>query len=166
MSKKELYEELIKHMHHAVEEGFFLEASWLSYAIIEDRTKRILEVSVVPRRRRESLADKTKKLRELAARSGVLAVYLNDDVAPKKEDGDALPLALLDELDPWRDDRNRLVHRVADGTIDYEDAAEQVAKLGRDGAKLAAKFAKIGRQVKKHMKRMEKRKSEEAVISA
>lgn len=158
MSKKELYEGLIKHMHNAMEEGFFLEASWLAYAILEDRTKRILEVSGARLGNKEKLVEKAKRLRKLAEDSEVLAVYLNDDVAPKLSDqdkkaGKPLPIALLDRLDPWRIKRNALVHKVADGTIEYEDAAEQVEQLASEGVELAVKFAKVGRQVKKHAKR-------------
>jgi hypothetical protein len=81
----------------------------------------------------------------------VLAVYLNDDITPKLSDqdkkaGKTLPIALPDRLDPWRIKRNSFVHKVADGTIDYEEAAEQVKQLASEGVEFAVKVAKVGRQ--------------------
>lgn len=42
MSKTVLYEDLLKRMDLAIEQQFFLEASWIQYAIVEDRLNSVI----------------------------------------------------------------------------------------------------------------------------
>ena len=102
--KYENYREQFKRLKSAMDDGFNLEAMFIEYAIMEDRTESILrhaakwDAYLKSRKGREPNIDsKVKYIQKLAEnRKDLLHRYFSDD--------------LLDRILAWKEERNRLIH--------------------------------------------------------
>lgn len=98
------YKEQFKRLNRALSGGFNLEAMFIEYAIMEDRTESILrhaelwEAYLNTRKGREpTINSKVRYIQKRADnRKHILNKYFSDD--------------LLDNILTWKDERNRLIH--------------------------------------------------------
>ena len=127
MQKYENYKEQFKRLNRALANGFNLEAIFISYAILEDRTESILrhgelwDIYMKSRKGREpNLDSKVKYIQKRAEnRKSILHKYFSDE--------------LLDQILVWKEDRNRLIHAL----LKQQLAHNEVRRLAEQGNELA-----------------------------
>jgi hypothetical protein len=134
MDKAGVYEATIERMERALASGFFLEATWLAYCILEDRLLSLLESSGgVP--------------------SGVRMLGPKIDALDRRLENDAVVRARIPSLAPlraWKDKRNILMHSMVDGSLSVSQIEILTEETARGGAELARVIATAARWVKKH----------------
>lgn len=127
MQKYENYKEQFKRLNMAMSHNFYLEAIFICYAIMEDRTESILrhadewEKYVNSRKGHGSTIDsKVRRIKKLAEQRGTIAnKYFSDSV--------------FDEILIWKDKRNSLIHAL----MKQELTTEGLAELALEGKTLA-----------------------------
>jgi hypothetical protein len=125
--KYENYKEQFTRLKSALNSGFNLEAMFIEYAIMEDRTESILrhadkwEAYLKKRGRNEpTLNSKIVYIQKLmeSNRKDLLHRYFSDD--------------LLDCILAWKEDRNRLIHSLLKQQLEHNEVktlAEQGKRL-------------------------------------
>lgn len=124
--KYENYKEQFKRLNRALASGFNLEAIFIEYAILEDRTESILrhadqwDAYIKSRKGREiNIGSKIKYLQKRAEnKKDILHKYFSDD--------------LLAHILDWKDERNRLIHAL----IKQQLAHNEVSDLAAHGNEL------------------------------
>jgi hypothetical protein len=125
ISKGESYKQLIKRMDDAITGEFYLEASWIAYAIIEDRLLSALaKTGGVPTTKKgdpiRMLGPKLQALRDrLATHSELRAAMLPDNT--------------LDLIDRWKESRNPLMHSMAEEAKPFFAHSEDAKALALEG---------------------------------
>jgi len=124
--KYENYKEQFRRLNRALANGFNLEAMFIEYAILEDRTESILrhadqwEAYIKSRKGREPNID--SKIRYIKKRAenkkDILHRYFSDD--------------LLDNVLSWKEERNRLIHAL----LKQQLAHNEISKLAEQGNEL------------------------------
>ena len=126
--KYENYKEQYKRLNKALANGFNLEAMFIEYAIIEDRTESILrhadrweQYLKSLRGRYPALESKIRYIRKCAEsnRKDLLNRYFSDD--------------LLDKILVWKEERNKLIHALLKQQFGYHELDE----IAGNGKKLA-----------------------------
>ena len=124
--KYENYKEQFKRLNRALANGFNLEAMFIEYAILEDRTESILrhaeqwDAYLKSRKGREPNIDsKVKYIQKRAEnKKDILHKYFSDD--------------LLARILVWKDERNRLIHAL----LKQQLAHNEVSVLAAQGNEL------------------------------
>lgn len=127
--KYENYREQFKRLDKALNNKFYLEAMFIAYAIIEDRTESILsyEGNEIKSKGFVSVDQKLKKIRKLAEKdSSLLEKYFSD--------------GLIDEILDWKKDRNTLIHALMKQSLTTEDL-QTVALNGKRLTRILANKA-------------------------
>ena len=122
MQKYENYKEQFKRLKSALNNGFNLEAMFIEYAIMEDRTESVLkhaekwESYLKSRKGHDTTIDsKVKYIRKTAEqKSSIAHRYFSD--------------SLLDEILEWKEDRNRLIHALLKQKFTHEEIPDIAAK--------------------------------------
>jgi len=130
--KYENYREQFKRLKSALNSGFNLEAMFIEYAIMEDRTESILrhaekwEAYLKSRKGREPNIDsKVKYIQKLAEnRKDTLHKYFADD--------------MLTELLTWKEERNRLIHALLKQQLEHNE----IKALAEQGKQLVDELCK------------------------
>ncbi len=121
--KYENYREQFKRLNSALHNGFNLEAMFIEYAIMEDRTESILrhagkwETYLKKRGRYEpTLNSKIEYIqRQMESnRKDSLNKYFSD--------------TLLNDILQWKEDRNRLIHALLKQQLEHGEVGELAAK--------------------------------------
>ena len=122
--KYENYREQFKRLNSALHNGFNLEAMFIEYAIMEDRTESILRhagkweayLRKQGEGRNPTIDSKIKYIQRLAAsnRKDLLNRYFSDE--------------LLGEILQWKEDRNRLIHALLKQQLEHGEVAELAAR--------------------------------------
>ena len=128
MQKYENYKEQFKRLNRAMNQCFYLEAMFIAYAIMEDRTESILrhagkwEAYVKSRKGHNVTIDsKIRYIQKQAEHKGtVLHKYFSD--------------GLLEELLVWKEERNRMIHALMKQALTIE-ILESLALQGKDLAR-------------------------------
>lgn len=113
--KYENYKEQLKRLNRALSKGFNLEAMFIEYALIEDRTESVLrhadlwDAYMKKRKGREPNIDSKIKYIQNCASSKValLDKYFSDD--------------LLTEILDWKEERNRLIHALLKQSLEHNE---------------------------------------------
>ena len=120
--KYEKYREQFKRLNNALHNGFNLEAMFIEYAIMEDRTESILrhtgkwDVYMKSRKGREPNIDsKIRYIQKIAEEKKTL---------PNKYFSDTL----LNDILQWKEDRNRLIHVLLKQQLEHGEVGELAAK--------------------------------------
>lgn len=120
--KYENYREQFKRLNNALHNGFNLEAMFIEYAIMEDRTESILrhtgkwDVYMKSRKGREPNIDsKIRYIQKIAEEKKTL---------PNKYFSDTL----LNDILQWKEDRNRLIHALLKQQLEHGEVGELAAK--------------------------------------
>ena len=101
LQKYEDYKEQFKRLDKALKEGFNLEAIFIEYAIMEDRTSSILRYdnnSIKPKGDNQpGIERKLSKIKTISREKGSLPNrYFQDE--------------FIDRIIAWKEERNRLIH--------------------------------------------------------
>ena len=132
IQKYENYKEQMKRLDRALTNGFNLEAMFIEYAIMEDRTESILrhgdlwEAYLKKRGRFQPSIE--SKINYIQARSTDKTTLLH-----KYFDNDLLAMVL-----EWKEERNRLIHAL----LKQEFAHNEVSELAQKGKKLVDELKK------------------------
>jgi hypothetical protein len=106
ISKFKSYQQLLNRLEEAIDSGFFLEASWIAYAVIEDRICSALSKTAggLPKDKNgnscQMLGAKLKVLEKRMDEDPILCACLEKD-------------DLLKRATHWKDQRNPLMHSMA-----------------------------------------------------
>lgn len=130
--KYENYREQFKRLNSALNNGFNLEAMFIEYAIMEDRTESILrhahkwEAYMKSRKGRDAtINSKICYIQKLASvNNDLLQKYFSDD--------------LLAQLLEWKDERNRLIHALLKQSFEHNE----VSSLAAQGKQLVDELRK------------------------
>lgn len=119
--KNETYKELMEDLTLALENNFYYEAIFVTYAIFEDRTESLIRHSKVE----HSLSRKDftlhNKINLIKSKEEFKSFYCNKHEI----------LKLLDEVDKWREKRNKLIHDLVNTSF-TEDDIEEIALIGHE----------------------------------
>lgn len=129
------YSELLSRMDDAIEHEFYLEASWISYAIIEDRLLSILKES----------GGGHDKFKMLGPKLGEVNKRMLDTLNMRK----AFSGPLLLDLDRWKNERNLLMHTMASESKTTNELDDDSKKLALDGRQIARDLCAACRRYKK-----------------
>ena len=124
--KYENYREQFKRLNKALANGFNLEAMFIEYAIMEDRTESVLRHAELwdaylnsRKGRGPTINSKIKYIKNRAENNkDILHKYFSDD--------------LLDRILEWKDERNRLIHALLKQELEHNE----VSKLAEQGNEL------------------------------
>jgi hypothetical protein len=142
--KKKLYQDLVARMEAAAKAGRDVEASWFAYAVLEDRLRSML--------RQSGGEGENKGVGKPIKMMGPKIINLRRRA--KKDD-------LLEScfeytrLNKWKNERNDLVHAMADGSLDIDAIDKKVAELAREGVELARLYTAAARRLKKHREKVQ-----------
>ena len=141
--KHENYREQFNRLNKSLANGFNLEAMFIEYAIIEDRTESVL--------RHAGLWDaylKKRKGREPSLDSKIKYIYShaqNGIAGLKKRFSDDL----LPEILAWKEERNRLIHALLKQKLE-QDEIRSIAERGNELVKtLRCRSSQYNRDVAK-----------------
>jgi hypothetical protein len=120
--KYENYKEQFKRLNRALADGFNLEAMFIEYAIMEDRTESILrhaekwEAYIKSRHGWEPNIDsKIKYIQKIAENKKSLAhKYFSGN--------------LLNDILAWKEERNRLIHALLKQTLAHNEVRDMAAQ--------------------------------------
>lgn len=117
------YQEQYKRLEKALKSQFYLEAIFIEYAIIEDRTESILkyENNTINSNNFVSLDRKISKIKTISREKKSLpARYFNE--------------AFLDSILLWKNERNRMIHALMKQSLTADDL-ESLAMQGKNIAR-------------------------------
>lgn len=142
MKKRELLAGLMSRIDAALAAGQFFEASWYVSALLEDRLSSILRST--GGEGDGGIGDPMKmlgpKVMELDRRAG-WGPHANQLIVNS-------PWIVAAYC--WKEDRNRLMHCMADGTISIPEIDVAKERLARDGKALLKEAAALAQRLKKH----------------
>ena len=141
--KYENYKEQFKRLNRALANGFNLEAMFIEYAILEDRTESILrhaeqwDAYLKSRKGREPNIDsKVKYIQKRAEnKKDILHKYFSDD--------------LLEQVLGWKDERNRLIHALLKQQLAHNEVSELAAQGNELVKTLRSRSSNYNRAVEK-----------------
>ena len=122
MRKMRLYEIFIQRQRSSFENGYYFESAWFTYSILEDRAVSMLRQS-----------GEIGNLRMLGPKIAELKTRLPNDAYLR---GATLDGLIIDEMYTWKERRNILMYRMAEGTISIEDIDKEIFLIANVGIKL------------------------------
>ena len=136
MQKYENYKEQFARLERALKEKFYLEAIFIEYAILEDRTASILRYEnnsiKVKDGREPSIDRKLKKIKDIAReKKGLPKRYFSDE--------------LIDQILAWKEERNRMIHAL----LKQQLTTEELCKIAKEGKALARTLSSKANSYKK-----------------
>ena len=134
VDKNYKYKILVSRIDQAIDEEFFLEATWIAYAILEDRLVSAL---------RESGGG--PPIRMLGPKLGEVQSRAQNSINMRK----AFFGDMLDRLDAWKDKRNDLMHALADERLDIPTIDQSTQSVAIEGRELARELAAACKRYKK-----------------
>lgn len=120
--KFENYKEQMGRLNKAIKQGFYLEAVFIEYSLLEDRTESILRnAGVFNPDKHNTLAKKVRRVDELArGKKNVAHKYFSEE--------------LIKSIPLWMNERNDLVHSLLKQNTSTEEL-KTIAEQGREIAK-------------------------------
>ena len=163
--KEKLYEGLLSRQASAAEGGYHYESCWFAYAILENRTRSILQNAADRTGFGGDISSKLKRIKELldAVEAKVVAGKPVKDKRtgkkikkPKWPEVQTVQRSLVLVALSWIKKRNDLVHDLASGRLSLEEADKKIHLLSMVGLRLARKYCSAARRVKKRAKKSRK----------
>lgn len=141
--KYENYREQFQRLNKALANGFNLEAMFIEYAIMEDRTESILhhaelwDAYIKSRKGREpTINSKVQYIQKRAEnKKDLLHRYFSDD--------------LLERVLAWKEERNRLIHALLKQQLEHNEISELAAKGNELVKALRSKSGSYNRAIEK-----------------
>ena len=121
--KYENYREQFKRLNSALSNGFNLEAMFIEYAIMEDRTESLL-------RHAEKWDAYLKKRGKNEPTLNSKIVYIQKQVESNRKDllHRYFSDNLLNQILVWKEDRNRLIHALLKQQLEHNEVTELAAE--------------------------------------
>ncbi|WP_264536709.1 hypothetical protein [Flavobacterium sp. N1736] len=141
MKTKELiYAKYISQLEETYFKGFYFEAAWIQYVLLEDRLVSLLKNSG------GNLDAKNKEIRMMGPKLGKLVERCSTSSVLKNElDRDDL----INKLDTWKNLRNTLMHSMVDGSQSIKQIENDIQELAETGITLVRNTASAARRIKK-----------------
>ena len=141
--KYENYKEQFQRLNKALANGFNLEAMFIEYAIMEDRTESILhhaelwDAYIKSRKGREpTINSKVQYIQKRAEnKKDLMHRYFSDD--------------LLERVLAWKEERNRLIHALLKQQLEHNEISELAAKGNELVKALRSKSGSYNRALEK-----------------
>ena len=121
--KGERFEELVARVDESIDEGYYVEAMTITSSLIEERTETLLKRFGLTFGPFDSLHKRIGILKN-GINNGTITVSsprLSSAAFISLIDNELINSNLIDDIDTWRDDRNKAVHGLARGEKKYED---------------------------------------------
>ncbi len=134
MQKYYNYKEQMGRLKKALGSGFYLEAVFIEYAMMEDRLKSFLKTAGAYNEKKHwNIQGKLKSLKALAARDGhPIGRYLTEEI--------------LEQITEWKDKRNPYIHELmkahltTDGLRGFAEEGRELVKLLNSKSSLYRKY--------------------------
>ena len=139
MAKDYNYKVLISRLGEAIKDEFFLEASWLAYAILEDRLVSALDETG------GAVTTTGRPIRMLGPKLGEIKARQQSVLNLRK----AFFGDMLDRLDAWKDQRNDLMHAMADESKSISEIVQLAQAVALSGRDLVPDFCAACRRLKR-----------------
>ena len=138
------YKEQFKRLNRAIANGFNLEAMFIAYSIMEDRSESVLKHAGKYDRYIEKLKGRNpsidSKIKEIlkcrSNRKDLMYRYFSDD--------------LLDNILDWKEERNRMVHAL----LNQELTSEELLNLALQGKEYARLFSNRATNYRRALERV------------
>lgn len=138
------YKEQFKRLNRAIANGFNLEAMFIAYSIMEDRSESVLKHAGKYDRYIEKLKGRNpsidSKIKEIlkcrSNRKDLMYRYFSDE--------------LLDNILDWKDERNRIVHAL----LKQELTSEELENLALQGKEYARQFCNRATNYRRALERV------------
>lgn len=140
LQKYENYKEQFKRLDKALKAGFYLEAIFIEYAIMEDRTSSILRYEnnsiKMKSDRQPGIEKKLNKIKTISREKGSLPNrYFQDE--------------FIDRIIAWKEERNRMIHAL----LKQQLTTEELAFLAEEGKTLARELSNKAGNYKRAVER-------------
>lgn len=122
-AKQETYANMKANLSRALKAGFYYEAIFIEYAIIEDRCSSLLNHAGVKSTEKDGRPYSLNKK---------LNILTNGKAFNEKYIRKRITIELIEDLRSWKEDRNKLIHALA--KIQYN--SESVNKIAQRGQEL------------------------------
>ena len=149
MQKYENYKEQFKRLNKAIDNCFYLEAMFIAYAIMEDRTESILrragqwDAYIKSRKGYDPTID--SKIRYIKKRAEQKKTLLNKYFSDE----------LISEIHSWKNERNPMTHALLNLKLHTEDLAD-IALRGEALVKIvSSKVSLYNRAIERQKKKQE-----------
>lgn len=132
MEKYEVYKSMNENLSKAMRAGFYYQAIFIEYAIIEDRCSSVLRHARV--KYQDSKGHELKiseKLKKMRGNPAFLVPHVRQRIT----------LELLDEITGWKRDRDQLIHALAKVPYDH-DSVREIATRGQELARILSNKVK------------------------
>ncbi len=145
--KGKRFEFLISRIDESLENGYYVEAMAITYALFEERTYRVLDRLNVSYRSRDKLHACLEKLKKAIEDRTISVLTKNIDLSDFIDllDNELLNSNLISDIQSWRNKRNNVVHDMAKMTIDYNSLRETC----ENGRNLFRTYSAIIMRIKK-----------------
>ena len=141
MEKYGIYKSMYENLTKSMRAGFYYQAIFIEYAILEDRLRAVLRYAGVPYINQNGREDKiSRKLDKLRDRPEFADKFVRDRI----------PAKMIDEIKDWTEKRNDLIHNLAN--IPYDD--ENVKIVAERGKQILDVFKNKSDSVIKHFKKL------------
>ena len=150
MKKFYRYKFMFGNLNESIKAGYYLQAVFIEYAIIEDRASSIIAHTLGENKTKTNKG----KPKNLADKIKMIKGYARDDKSDawmKKY----LSADLLDQIEDWKGRRNRCVHAL----MLRFDSQDELAQLAEEGRTIARAFSDIAGKVRKHSEKISQRKA-------
>ena len=152
MQKYYNYKEQFRRLSKAIKNEYYMEAVFIEYSIVEDRTRAILKRAgkydaYLKKRGRyqETLDSKIKYIQHFAAeKKSLLHRYFGDD--------------LLEQILEWKEKRNALVHAL----LDQEIHTEEIANFALTGMEYVKEIRNRATNYRRAREKEEQKQAEES----
>ena len=133
------YKNLIKQIDDALENEYYFEASWIAYAILEDRLISILKKSGGANNA------KGNEIRMMGPKIEQINERISDCLNLRK----ALMPDMLEGLKNWKNNRDRLMHAMANEDLSISEIEELAKDLAITGRKWVSQLCSACYRLKK-----------------
>lgn len=141
IEKKEKYAELMIKLNKATNEEYYYEAIFIEYAIIEDRLEALLRYAGLKYKQDNGTnIDIQKKINKIQNDAKFQDSYIKKHITPK----------ILNEIQLWKNERNRLIHNLVNAKYDNEE----IKNIALQGECLAKKISNKSTLIKRYFQKL------------
>ena len=150
--KYELYKQLLTNLNVSINKGFYFQAVFIEYAILEDRCSSIIRVTLGEKSletdefKRRGLDYKIGKIQKYVKNNcndSFIKKYLNDDIFKKITD--------------WKEKRNKMVHALMN-QFNSDNLNEELKEITIEGREVVREFKDVANKVKNRQKVLNSKK--------
>ena len=140
MLKYEAYRHMYEDLKKALIAGFYYQAIFIEYAILEDRLTSVLKNAGIPYLTKSGRdVNISEKINRIEGRPELATAFVQKHLSSE----------LVDSLKSWLQDRNDLIHHLA--SIPYDD--ERVRTTAEKGAEICRQIKNATDAVNRHIKK-------------